>query len=163
MPFKKSISSFTTGASRHVNSSSLTSWRWRKQQLTGMTRCSCTRSSVRLRPRTTRKPVRIKSLEGAPLSSKDEHGEIMQYFGALFKNDSCQLEPLPDSSSPAGTHKSLVFSEEEMRGALKQNVIGKSVPHNHAPAGAWAACSGLLLGPLCTIANDCLSGSVSVP
>ena len=116
-----------------------------------------------LAPKTTRKPVRIKSSEGAPLSSKEEHGEIMQYFGALYKNDSCQLEPLPDASSLAGTHGQLVVTEEEMRWALKQNAIGKSVPHAHAPSGAWAACSGQLLGPLCTIANDCLSGSGAVP
>ena len=115
-----------------------------------------------LAPKTTRKPVRIKSSEGAPLSSKEEHGEIMQYFGALYKNDSCQLAPLPEASPLAGTHGPLVVTEDEMRWALKQNAI-KSVPHNHAPSGAWAACSGQLLGPLCIIANDCLSGNGAVP
>ena len=115
-----------------------------------------------LAPKTTRKPARIKNSEGAPLSPKEEHGEIMQYFGALYKNDSCPLAPLPEASPLAGTHGPLAVTEDEMRLALKQNAIGKSVPHDHAPSGAWAACSGQLLGPLCTIANDCLSGSGAV-
>ena len=115
-----------------------------------------------LAPKATRKPVRIKNPDGAPLSSKDEHGEIMTYFSALYKNDSSDLEPLPEVHLSAGTPGPLVVTEEEMSWALKKNVIGKSVPYSHAPAGAWAACSGIPLGPLRDIANQCLSGRVSV-
>ena len=116
-----------------------------------------------LAPKTTRKPVRIKSSSGAPLSSKEEHGEIMQYFSDLFQVDLPCPDPHLDVHAFSGIADALTVTEEELSLALKKNVIGKSVPHNHAPSGAWAACSGLLLGPLCNIANDCLSGRVSVP
>ena len=109
-----------------------------------------------LAPKTTRKPVRIKSPDVAPLSSKEEHGEIMLKMTRAALNLFLKLTCWQAHLAP-------LWSQKEMSWALKQNVIGTDLPHSHAPTGAWAACSGILLGPLRDIANDCLSGRGSVP
>ena len=115
-----------------------------------------------LAPKHRYKPVKIRGTDGAPISSHEEFSDILGYFDSLYS----QAEPCSDPQHTLH-HDALdrcpTITADDMGWALKQNALGKAVPKQHAPCGAWTVCSGLFSSELARVANSCLRGELPIP
>ena len=114
-----------------------------------------------LAPRHKPQKVRIRQVDGTPLCAEAEYLETHGYFSKLF---SAGGVPLVSTTQPVPTGGYTITSGE-VCAALKANRIGKAVPAEHAPSGAWIACSQLRIVTevLAGHISGCINGELPIP
>ena len=110
-----------------------------------------------LAPKQKRRSVRIRQLDGSPLNAEAEFEAIKEYFGELYSQDNGLSFSFPVSAPSSGL---IEITSREVSVALKANKLGKSVPVDHAPTGAWIACAELpiITEAIAEAATACVNG-----